>query len=84
MSIEKTISAKVAVKRAQKVKRDIVQREVMSKNAPLAVSNLGATLICGVVGNTFILTGKKSKKQFQLPTGQIVPATEEATLCHKV
>ena len=51
---------------------------------PSRVVDSRATSFCGRLLDLFIKMGKLSHKQFQVPTGQVVPSTERAKLLHNV
>ena len=55
---------------------DEIKKGVLNGTIPSAVYDSGATAHAGMPDSPFIPTGKKSDKIFQVPTGDIIEATE--------
>ena len=56
----------------------------MLRIAPSGIVDSGATSSCGKMSDPFIRTSELSHKQFQVPMGQVVPASKTAKLLHDV
>ena len=67
-------------RRARKQENERMKREITLRKSPTGVMDSGATSSCGRLRDPFIKTGELSHKQFQVPTGQIVQATEQVKL----
>ena len=61
-----------------------MRQEIMLGIALSGIVDFGATSSCGRLVDPFIRTGELLHKQFQVPMGQIVPATKSAKLLHYI
>lgn len=61
-----------------------MKQEITLGLAPLETVDSGAISSCGRIEDPLICIGDLSTKQFQVPTGQVVPSTKSAKLHYNV